>query len=136
MIKNRRLLYEKRTLKVNQENNIDSIIEFFQYFGRRYNVIATKLDKTIQYETDTQKITQTYKTTILEENSKTIIDKLQGKGRISIIIIDNMHKCSEHESMKIANTIDEINSIKNFNTHTIDQKDTFKTLDMIIKEET
>ena len=52
--------YEKtKTLKVNENNDIDSIIKIFQRFGNKYNVITTTLDPDIQYQTKNIKITQT-----------------------------------------------------------------------------
>ena len=131
----KKYFYEKKTLKVNQENNIDSIIEFFQYFGRKYNVIATRLDDRIQYETSTQKITQTYKSTILYEDTKSIIDKIDYKGQLSLLIIDNLKEYTKKENKAIDEKISKINEIKNIKTYTIMQDDTFKTIDEIIRSE-
>ena len=73
--------YEKtKTLKVNENNDIDSIIEIFQRFGNKYNVITTTLDPDIQYQTKNIKITQTYTSTISKTDLNKMIEKLKKQG--------------------------------------------------------
>ncbi len=126
----------RKTLKVNRKNDISSIIEVFQHFGSKYNVIATTLDDGIQYQTRNTKITQTYTTTLLDENINDISRKLKDKGKITIIIIDNTSKISKNKKNKINNTITDINNIEDVTARIIKQKDTFKALDDIIRGKT
>ncbi|WP_303235235.1 hypothetical protein [Methanosphaera cuniculi] len=49
-----------KTITINQENTIESIIEFHQQFTQKYNLKIKKLDKNIQYQINDTKITQTY----------------------------------------------------------------------------
>ncbi len=123
----------RKTLKVNKDNDISSIIEVFQYFGSKYNVIATDLDEGIQYETRNTKITQTYTTTLLDEDIDDITKKLKNKGRITIIIIDNTKKITNSKKNKINSTILDMNRLDKVTTRITKQKDTFKTLDDIIR---
>ena len=76
--------YEKtKTLKVNENNDIDSIIEIFQRFGNKYNIITTTLDPDIQYQTKNIKITQTYTSTISKTDLNKMIEKLKKQGKIT-----------------------------------------------------
>ena len=78
----------KKTLKINRENDIESIIENFQQYEKKYNIKICELDKGIQYEVKNMKIAQTYKSTILETDINNLTKKLKDKGKISIVIID------------------------------------------------
>lgn len=118
----------RKTLKVNEKNDIESIIEIFQRFGKKYHIITTTLEPNIQYQTKETKITQTYTKTILEKSMTSMIKQLKNKGRITLLIIDNMEK----ENPKIKNKIKKLNKLKNVNTKEIEEKDTFKALDEII----
>lgn len=118
----------RKTLKVNEKNDIDSIIEIFQKFGKKYHVITTTLEPDIQYQTKNTKITQTYTKTILQENMNSMIKKLKNKGKITLIIIDNLN----HENKEVNKKIHKLNNLKNVKTKRIQEKDTFKTLDEII----
>ncbi len=118
----------RKTLKVNEKNDIDSIIEIFQKFGKKYHVITTTLEPDIQYQTKNTKITQTYTKTILQENMNSMIKKLKNKGKITLIIIDNLN----HENKEVNKKIHKLNKLKNVKTKKIQEKDTFKTLDEII----
>ena len=77
----------KKLLKINEKNDIDSIIEIFQRFGKKYNVITTTLDPNIQYQTKETKITQTYTKTIQNTNINKMIKRLKAQGKITLIII-------------------------------------------------
>lgn len=125
-IKNKK--YYKKTLKVNEKNNLDSIIELFQKFGNKYNIITTTLEPNIQYQTKDRKITQTYTKTILEKNMTQMTEQLKKEGKITLIIIDNTGK----KNKKLKNKIKQLNNIKNVETKVIKKKDTFKTLDEIV----
>ncbi len=135
MIKKYKGYRTKKTFKINENNNIDSIIETFQHFNKDYNVIATKLDENIQYETEHTKITQTYKTTLKETNINEITKILKDKGKITIIIIDNLKKKDKKSEKEINKKIRRINRYKNIKTKTIKQKDTIKTIKEILKAE-
>lgn len=131
-MENRKKNKKRKTLKVNENNDIDSIIEIFQRFGNKYNVITTTLDKNIQYQTKNLKITQTHTSTISKTDIKKMIKKLKNEERITLIIIDDMKaKDKEHEINK---KIRKLNKMKNVTAKRIKQKDTFKTLDKLIKE--
>lgn len=131
-MENRKKNKRRKTLKVNENNDIDSIIEIFQRFGNKYNVITTTLDKNIQYQTKNLKITQTHTSTISKTDIKKMIKKLKNEERITLIIIDDMKaKDKEHEINK---KIRKLNKMKNVTAKRIKQKDTFKTLDKLIKE--
>ncbi|RAP51757.1 MAG: hypothetical protein BZ138_04515 [Methanosphaera sp. rholeuAM270] len=118
----------KKTLKVNEENDIDSIIEIFQRFGKKYNIITTTLDSNIQYQTKNMKITQTYTRTILKKNINTMIRELKNKGKITLIVIDNL----ENKNGEVEDKIKKIEKMKNVEIRKIKEKDTFKALDEII----
>lgn len=121
--------YENRkTLKINEKNDIESIIEIFQKFGKKYNIITTTLEPNIQYQTKDTKITQTYTRTILEENMTTMIKQLEKQGPITLLIIDNMTK----ENRTVNNKIKKLDALKNVKTHKIREKDTYNVLDDII----
>ena len=125
--------YEKtKTLKVNENNDIDSIIEIFQRFGNKYNVITTTLDPDIQYQTKNIKITQTYTSTISKTNLNKMIEKLKKQGKITLIIIEDMNENQKNKDLK--KKIKVLNDLENVTTKRIQQKDTFKILDKLIKE--
>lgn len=126
---------KKTILEVNKKNNIESIIEIFQYFSPKYDVRTAKLDKNIQYKIKKHKITQTYKTTILNTKEDNLTKKLKNKGKITIIIIDNLKKKNDKNENIISNKIKKMNSLNNVNTVTIKKNNTLKTLDKIIREE-
>lgn len=125
--------YEKtKTLKVNENNDIDSIIEIFQRFGNKYNVITTTLDPDIQYQTKNIKITQTYTSTISKTNLNKMIEKLKKQGKITLIIIEDMKENQKNKDLK--KKIKVLNDLDNVTAKRIQQKDTFKILDKLIKE--
>ena len=125
--------YEKtKTLKVNENNDIDSIIEIFQRFGNKYNVITTTLDPDIQYQTKNIKITQTYISTISKTDINKMIEKLKKQGKITLIIIEDMKENQKNKDLK--KKIKVLNDLDNITTKKIQQKDTFKILDKLIKE--
>ena len=125
--------YEKsKTLKVNENNDIDSIIEIFQRFGNKYNVITTTLDPDIQYQTKNIKITQTYTSTISKTDINKMIEKLKKQGKITLIIIEDMKENQKNKDLK--KKIKDLNDLDNVTAKRIQQKDTFKILDKLIKE--
>ena len=125
--------YEKsKTLKVNENNDIDSIIEIFQRFGNKYNVITTTLDPDIQYQTKNIKITQTYTSTISKTDLNKMIEKLKKQGKITLIIIEDMNENQKNKDLK--KKIKVLNDLDNVTAKRIQQKDTFKILDKLIKE--
>lgn len=132
MKKNVRKNSKRKTLKVNENNDIDSIIEIFQRFGKRYNVITTTLDPNIQYQTRDIKITQTYTKTVLENNLKQMIKRLKKQNRIVLIIIDNLKEKKERE--KVERKIKSLNKLENVKIFRIKEKNTFSTLEHIIEE--
>lgn len=125
--------YEKtKTLKVNENNDIDSIIEIFQRFGNKYNIITTTLDPDIQYQTKNIKITQTYTSTISKTDLNKMIEKLKKQGKITLIIIEDMKENQKNKDLK--KKIKVLNDLDNVTAKRIQQKDTFKILDKLIKE--
>ncbi len=131
MAKKYKKKYAKEVLKINENNNIDSIIEVFQRFSKNYNIITTTLDSNIQYQTKNMKITQTYTKTILNSDTKEMLKKLENQGRITLIIIDNL----DEENDKLRKKIRNINKLENVTTKTIKQKDTYNTIEAILKGE-
>lgn len=132
-MKNYKKKYEKRkTLKVNENNDIDSIIEIFQRFGNKYNVITTTLDSNIQYQTDKLKITQTHTSTISKTDLNKMIKKLKNQGSIILIIIEDTKKSDKNNELN--KKIKTLNNLENVRIKRIKQKDTFKLLDRLIKE--
>jgi len=132
-MKNYEKKYEKRkTLKVNENNDIDSIIEIFQRFGSKYNVITTTLDPNIQYQTNNLKITQTHTSTISKTDLKKMIKKLEKQGPITLIIIEDLKKSNKNKDLN--KKIKILNNLENVTTKRIQQKDAFKLLDKLIKE--
>ena len=119
-------------MKVNENNDIDSIIEIFQRFGNKYNVITTTLDPNIQYQTDKLKITQTHTSTISKTNLNKMIKKLKKQSPIILIIIEDLKKGDENKELN--KKIKILNDLENVTIKRIKQKDTFKLLDQIIKE--
>lgn len=123
----------KKVIRINKNNNIYSNIEFFIKFGKKYDVYATKLEDNIQYETNKIKITQTYESSILNNDINEITRLLKNKGKISLIIINNLKK-NEKEENKIKYKIKEISKLKNIKIFRIEQKNIFKTVDKIIQK--
>ncbi|PAV07976.1 hypothetical protein [Methanosphaera cuniculi] len=79
-----------KTITINQENTIESIIEFHQQFAQKYNLKIKKLDQNIQYQINDTKITQTYTSTIKKLNIKKVpLKKLTKDQKIIILIIKN-----------------------------------------------
>ena len=125
--------YENRqTLKINEKNDIDSIIEIYQRFGKQYNIITATLEPDIQYQTKNLKITQTYTTTIIKTDIDKMIKKLEKQGRITLIIIDDLK--NEKKNNDLNYKIKKLRGLNNVKIKRIRKKDTFKTLDKIIKE--
>lgn len=125
------ILKNKKILKINRENDIESIIENFQQYEKKYNIKICKLDKGIQYEVKNMKITQTYKSTILETDLNNLTKKLKNKGRLSIVIIDNIR---DKEKNNIINKkIDMINSLENVNTQIVNENNRYDILETIIE---
>lgn len=122
----------RQTLKINEKNDIDSIIEIYQRFGRQYNVITATLEPDIQYQTKNLKITQTYTTTIIKTDIDKMIKKLEKQGRITLIIIDDLK--NEKKNNDLNYKIKKLRGLNNVKVKRIRKKDTFKTLDKIIKE--
>ena len=132
-MRNYKRKYEKtKTLKVNENNDIDSIIEIFQRFGNKYNVITTTLDPNIQYQTNNLKITQTHTSTISKIDLNKMIKKLKKQGPITLIIIEDLKKSDKNRELN--KKIKILNDLENVTTKRIRQKDTFKLLDKLIKE--
>ena len=122
----------RQTLKINEKNDIDSIIEIYQRLGRQYNVITATLEPDIQYQTKNLKITQTYTTTIIKTDIDKMIKKLEKQGRITLIIIDDLK--NEKKNNDLNYKIKKLRGLNNVKVKRIRKKDTFKTLDKIIKE--
>ena len=123
---------KRKTLKVNENNDIDSIIEIFQKFGNTYNVFTTTLEPNIQYQTRDIKITQTYTKTVLESNLKKMISRLKRQKKMTLIIIDDLNE--EEERKKAENKIKKLEELENVKIFKIKEKDTFNTLKRIIEE--
>lgn len=124
--------FEKRTLKVNETNDIDSIIEIFQRFGNEYEVKITKLDDNIQYQTKNTKITQSHTSTISQIDTDKMINKLKKQqGKITLIIIEDTKRNNHTEVKKKINIL---NNLENVTAKIIKKKDTFNVLDKLIKE--
>lgn len=121
----------KKTLKINRENDIESIIENFQQYEKKYNIKICELDKGIQYEVKNMKIAQTYKSTILETDINNLTKKLKDKGKISIVIIDNIH--DKEKNHRIDKKINRINSLDNVNTRIVDENNRYDILETIIE---
>ncbi len=124
--------YGKTVLKVNEKNDIDSIIEIFQRFGSEYEVILTKLDENIQYQTKNTKITQSHTSTISQTDTTIMIKKLEKQGKITLIIIEDLEK--RNEGTEVDKKINALNKLENVSMKIIKKKDTFKVLDKLIKE--
>ncbi|MBR3214176.1 MAG: hypothetical protein IKF79_06655 [Methanosphaera sp.] len=121
----------KKTLKINRENNIESIIENFQQYEKKYNIKICELDKGIQYEVKNMKIAQTYKSTILETDINNLTKKLKDKGKISIVIIDNIR--DKEKNHRIDKKINRINRLDNVNTRIVDENNRYDILETIIE---
>lgn len=121
----------KKTLKINRENDIESIIENFQQYEKKYNIKICELDKGIQYEVKNMKIAQTYKSTILETDINNLTKKLKDKGKISIVIIDNIR--DKEKNHMIDKKINRINRLDNVNTRIVDENNRYDILETIIE---
>ena len=121
----------KKTLKINRENDIESIIENFQQYEKKYNIKICELDKGIQYEVKNMKIAQTYKSTILETDINNLTKKLKDKGKISIVIIDNIR--DKEKNYRIDKKINRINRLDNVNTRIVDENNRYDILETIIE---
>ena len=121
----------KKTLKINRENDIESIIENFQQYEKKYNIKICELDKGIQYEVKNMKIAQTYKSTILETDINNLTKKLKDKGKISIVIIDNIR--DKEKNHRIDKKINRINRLDNVNTRIVDENNRYDILETIIE---
>ena len=121
----------KKTLKINRENDIESIIENFQQYEKKYNITICELDKGIQYEVKNMKIAQTYKSTILETDINNLTKKLKDKGKISIVIIDNIR--DKEKNHRIDKKINRINRLDNVNTRIVDENNRYDILETIIE---
>lgn len=124
--------YEKTELKVNEKNDIDSIIEIFQRFGNEYEVILTKLDENIQYQIRNTKITQSRTSTISQIDTDKMIKKLEKQGKINLIVIEDLEKRNKMKEVK--KKINVLNGLENVTAKIIRKKDTFKVLDKLIRE--
>lgn len=122
---------KKIILKINKENDIDSIIEIFQQFEKKYEIILTQLDKNIQYQVKDTKITQTYKTTILEEKTDDIKNKLEDNGKITLLIIDNLK--DKKKNNKVNEKIKKIEELKNIKTKIVNKNQVFNILCEVIE---
>lgn len=128
--RSRRPCKKKKILKINEKNDIESIIEIFQQFEKKYHIITTKLDENIQYQVNDMKITQTYTSTIRKANMNKMTQLLKQQGHITLIIINNTKKQEKNESEKIK----ELKKLKNVNIKLINEKQIIKTLEKVIDE--
>lgn len=128
--RSRRSCKKKKMLKINEKNDIESIIEIFQQFEKKYDIITTKLDKNIQYQVNDMKITQTYTSTIRKANMNKMTRLLKQQGRITLIIINNTKKLDKNESKKIK----QLKELENVNIKLITENQIIKTLEKVIDE--
>ena len=124
-------LKNKKILKINKNNDIESIIENFQQYEKKYEIKISKLDDGIQYEVKNMKIAQTYKSTILKTDINDLTKKLKNKGHITIVIIDNI--TDKNKNKLINNKIKEIKSLKNVNTKIVNEDERYNILESIIE---
>ena len=121
----------KKILKINRDNSIESIIENFQQYEKKYEIKISKLDEGIQYEVKNMKIAQTYKSTILETDMNDLTKKLKNKGRITLVIIDNIN--DKKKNRIINEKIQEMIKLKNVNTRIVSENKRYDILESIIE---
>jgi len=124
-------LKNRKILKINKKNDIESIIENFQQYEKKYEIKISKLEDGIQYEVKNMKIAQTYKSTILKTDINDLTKKLKNKGRITVVIIDNIK--DKNKNQVINNKIKEINCLKNVNTKIVNEDERYDILESIIE---
>ncbi len=128
--RSRRSCKKRKMLKINENNDIESIIEIFQQFEKKYNIVTTKLDENIQYQVNDMKITQTYTSTIRKANMNKMTQLLKQQGHITLIIINNTKKQEQNETEKIK----QLKKLKNVNIKLIKENQIIKTLEKVIDE--
>jgi hypothetical protein len=121
----------KKILKINRDNSIESIIENFQQYEKKYEIKISKLDEGIQYEVKNMKIAQTYKSTILETDMNDLTKKLKNKGRITLVIIDNIN--DKKKNRIINEKIQEMIKLKNVKTRVVSENKRYDILESIIE---
>lgn len=121
----------KKILKINRDNSIESIIENFQQYEKKYEIKISKLDEGIQYEVKNMKIAQTYKSTILETDMNDLTKKLKNKGRITLVIIDNIN--DKKKNRIINEKIQEMIKLKNVKTRIVSENKRYDILESIIE---
>ncbi|MDO5826023.1 MAG: hypothetical protein Q4Q22_06555 [Methanosphaera sp.] len=121
----------KKTLKINRNNDIESIIETFQQYEKKYEIVMANLDDGIQYEFEDMKITQTYKSTILEMSIGNLIKKLKNSGSITILITDNIR--DKKKNKVINEKIREINTMPNVKTMIVSKNRRYDVLESIME---
>ncbi|RAP53170.1 MAG: hypothetical protein BZ137_07505 [Methanosphaera sp. rholeuAM130] len=121
----------KKTLKINRNNDIESIIETFQQYEKKYEIVMANLDDGIQYEFEDMKITQTYKSTILEMSIGDLIKKLKNSGSITILITDNIR--DKKKNKVINEKIREINTMPNVKTMIVSKNRRYDVLESIME---
>lgn len=121
----------KKILKINRDNSIESIIENFQQYEKKYEIKISKLDEGIQYEVKNMKIAQTYKSTILETDKNDLTKKLKNKGRITLVIIDNIN--DKKKNRIINEKIQEMIKLKNVKTRIVSENKRYDILESIIE---
>jgi hypothetical protein len=121
----------KKIMKINRDNSIESIIENFQQYEKKYEIKISKLDEGIQYEVKNMKIAQTYKSTILETDMNDLTKKLKNKGRITLVIIDNIN--DKKKNRIINEKIQEMIKLKNVKTRVVSENKRYDILESIIE---
>jgi hypothetical protein len=121
----------KKILKINRDNSIESIIENFQQYEKKYEIKISKLDEGIQYEVKNMKIAQSYKSTILETDMNDLTKKLKNKGRITLVIIDNIN--DKKKNRIINEKIQEMIKLKNVKTRIVSENKRYDILESIIE---
>ena len=121
----------KKTLQINRNNDIESIIETFQQYEKKYEIVMANLDDGIQYEFEDMKITQTYKSTILEMSIGDLIKKLKNSGSITILITDNIR--DKKKNKVINEKIREINTMSNVKTMIVSKNRRYDVLESIME---
>ena len=122
---------KKKILKINRDNSIESIIENFQQYEKKNEIKISKLDEGIQYEVKNMKIAQTYKSTILETDMNDLTKKLKNKGRITLVIIDNIN--DKKKNRIINEKIQEMIKLKNVKTRIVSENKRYDILESIIE---
>lgn len=121
----------KKTLKINKNNDIESIIENFQQYEKKYEIKITPLEDGVQYKVKNMKIAQTYKSTILKTDINELTKTLKDKGKITVIIIDNIKNKKDNEI--INEKIKKISKMKNVNTKMTSENKRYDVLESIIE---